>query len=86
MSNQYQCPFWTPDDSLCSSMMSIDDSMRKRSQSGSNELRERLSVAAVRAKRAGMMQHKFQQKSTKRESVDGSIGRALATSTGTIEF
>jgi len=34
-------------------MMSIDDSMRKRSQSGSNELRERLSVAAVRAKRAG---------------------------------
>lgn len=67
-------------------MMSIDDSMRKRSQSGSNELRERLSVAAVRAKRAGMMQHKFQQKSTKRESVDGSIGRALATSTGTIEF
>ena len=67
-------------------MMSIDDSMRKWSQSGSNELRERLSVAAVRAKRAGMMQHKFQQKSTKRESVDGSIGRALATSTGTIEF
>ena len=53
MSSQYQYPFWTPDESVAGSMVSIDDSLRKRSQSGSNELRERLSAAAVRAKRAG---------------------------------
>ena len=55
LSTQYQYPFWTPDDSIAGSMLSIDDTIRKRSQSGSNEMRERLSAAAVRAKRAGTL-------------------------------